>query len=84
MKFYLFLNFDISMYFKLIFTVIQPTNFSDFCCDIPDLKSDNYKLWKERILFHLRWMDEDYAIRKDEQLAVTNINTSKDITLYER
>jgi hypothetical protein len=29
-------------------------------------------------------MDEDYAIRKDEQLAVTNINTSKDITLYER
>jgi len=29
-------------------------------------------------------MDKDYAIRKDEPLAVTNINTSKDITLYEQ
>jgi hypothetical protein len=44
MKFYLFLNFDINMYFKLIFVVIQPANFSDFCYDIPDLKSDNSKI----------------------------------------
>jgi hypothetical protein len=29
-------------------------------------------------------MDKDYAIRKDEPLAVTNISTSKDITLYEQ
>jgi len=44
MKFYLFLNFDISMYFTFVFVVIQSANFSEIHCDIPDLKSDNYKI----------------------------------------
>jgi len=48
------------MYFTFIFVVIQSANFSDIHCDIPDLKSDNYKIWKERILLHLGWMDIDY------------------------
>ncbi|PIN14720.1 hypothetical protein CDL12_12642 [Handroanthus impetiginosus] len=65
------------------YILIQP-NFSDIRCDIPELKGDNYEIWKERILLHLAWMDIDYAIRKDESSKVTNSNTSQEITLYER
>jgi len=43
--------------------------------DLPILKDDNYKIWKERVILHLGWMDIDYAIRKDEPLAITE--TSK-------
>ena len=64
--------------------VVQPANFSEIRCDIPELKGDNYKVWKERILLHLGWMDIDYAIRKDEPPALTNTSTAADITLYER
>ena len=48
---------------------MQP-GFFDIKCDIPKLKEDNYKIWKERILLHLSWMDIDYAIRKDEPLVL--------------
>ena len=82
MKFYLFLNFDISMYFTFVFVVIQSANFSEIHCDIHDLKSDNYKIWKERILLHLEWMDIDYTIKIDKPFTVTNINTLKGIALY--
>jgi hypothetical protein len=84
MKFYLHLNFDINMYFKFIFVVIQSSNFFNIHYYIPNLKGDNYKIWKERILFYLGWMDIDYTIRKDELLAITNTSTSKDIVLYEQ
>ncbi|KAL5811917.1 hypothetical protein ACOSQ3_026867 [Xanthoceras sorbifolium] len=49
-------------------------------CDIPELKDDNYKIWNERILLHLRWMDIDYAIRKDEPPAITDTSSITDIT----
>nr|DAD46229.1 TPA_asm: hypothetical protein HUJ06_004459 [Nelumbo nucifera] len=52
--------------------------------DIPELWGDNYKIWKERILLHLGWMDMDYAIRKDEPPAVTEQSTPVEIALYER
>ena len=48
-------------------------------CDVPELKGDNYKVWKERVLLHLGWMDIDYAIRKIEPPTVTEINTSEEI-----
>uniref|UniRef100_A0A2N9FCT2 Reverse transcriptase Ty1/copia-type domain-containing protein n=1 Tax=Fagus sylvatica TaxID=28930 RepID=A0A2N9FCT2_FAGSY len=64
--------------------VVQPANFSDIRYDIPELKGDNYKIWKERVLLHLGWMDIDYAIRKDEPPALTDTSTAADITLYER
>uniref|UniRef100_A0A2N9J7I7 Integrase catalytic domain-containing protein n=1 Tax=Fagus sylvatica TaxID=28930 RepID=A0A2N9J7I7_FAGSY len=64
--------------------VVQPANFSDIRSDIPELKGDNYKIWKERVLLHLGWMDIDYAIRKDEPPALTDTSTAADITLYER
>ncbi|KAL5745673.1 hypothetical protein ACOSP7_001530 [Xanthoceras sorbifolium] len=62
----------------------QPTNFSDIRCDIPELKGDNYKVWKERILLHLGWMDIDYAIRQNEPPAITDTSSTADITLYEK
>ena len=65
----------------IFYAVVQPANFSEIRCDIPELKGDNYKVWKERILLHLGWMDIDYAIRKDEPLALTNTSTVADITL---
>uniref|UniRef100_A0A2N9I4A8 Retrovirus-related Pol polyprotein from transposon TNT 1-94 n=1 Tax=Fagus sylvatica TaxID=28930 RepID=A0A2N9I4A8_FAGSY len=64
--------------------VVQPANFSDIRSDIPELKGDNYKIWKERVLLHLGWMDIDYAIRKDEPPALTDTSTAADIALYER
>ena len=84
MKSCLFLNFDMSMHFKFVFTVIQPANFSYIHCDILNIaKGWYYKVWKEIILFHLGWMDIDYVIRKDKPLAVANTSTLEDITLYE-
>ena len=65
------------------YAVIQPANFSDIKCDIPDLKGDNYKVCSEIILFHLGWMDIDYGIKKDEPI-ITVANTSDEIALYER
>lgn len=52
--------------FFIFYAVVQPMNLTDINCDIPDLTGDNYKIWKERILLQLGWMDMDYAIRKDE------------------
>jgi hypothetical protein len=68
----------------LVFSASQPANFSDIRCNILDLKGDNYKVWKERILLHLGWMDIDYAIRKDEPPAVTEQSTPAEVALYER
>ena len=49
----------------LNFAVNQSANISDIKCDILELKGDNYKVWREKILLHLGWMDIDYAIRKE-------------------
>ena len=62
--------------------VMQPANFSNIKCDIPELKGDNYKVWKERILLHWGCIDIDYAIRKDKPtITDTSITTEK--ALYE-
>src|ERR1044072_8200364 len=64
--------------------VIQPASVCDIKCDIPELRGDNYKVWKERILLHLGWMDIDYAIRKDEPPAITGTSNSEAVSLYEK
>jgi len=38
-----------------------------------NLKGDNYKVWKERILLYLGWMYIDYSIRKDKSYVVINM-----------
>ena len=63
--------------------VMQPANFSNIKCDIPKLKCDNYKVWKERILLHLGCMDIDYAIRKDKP-TIIDTNTIVEKVLYEQ
>ena len=68
----------------LIFAVIQPANISDFKCDIPELRGDNYKVWKERVLLHLGWMDIDYAIRKEEPDPITEPSTAEAVYLYDK
>ncbi|KAL6350255.1 hypothetical protein AAG906_004200 [Vitis piasezkii] len=47
-------------------------------------KSNNFKIWKERILLQLGCMDIDYAIRKDEPHKITDTSTPEEILLYER
>ena len=59
-------------------------NICYFKCDIPVLRGDNFKEWKERVLLHLGWMDIDYVIRKDEPNPITVTNTAEAINLYEK
>ena len=58
--------------------------FFDIRCDILELIRENYKMWKERILLHLGWMDIDYAIRHEKSLAVDDDSEPYEINLYER
>lgn len=46
--------------------------------DIPELKGDNYKAWKEAVLLHLGCMDIDDAIRLD-QPAVPELDAPAEI-----
>ena len=52
--------------------------------DIPELRGDNYKIWKEMILLHLGYMDIDYAIRKSEPPEVTEKITPVEVALFKR
>ncbi|KAL8138491.1 hypothetical protein V2J09_004492 [Rumex salicifolius] len=65
-------------------SIILPRNISDVRSDIPELRGDNYKVWKERVLLHLGWMDIDYAIRKDELPSITETSAPEAIALYEK
>jgi len=53
-------------------------------CDIPELKGNNYKVWRERIILHLGWMDIDYAIRKNEPPSIIETSTPDVVDLYEK
>ncbi|KAF7838996.1 putative RNA-directed DNA polymerase [Senna tora] len=61
---------------------LQPLNISDF--QVLELDGNNYRLWKEKIILQLGWMDVDYAIRKDEPPALTDTSNKSKIDLYER
>ena len=65
------------------YAVMQLANFSNIKCDIPELKGDDYKVWKERILLHLGCMDIDYAIRKDKP-TIIDTSTTAEKALYEQ
>ena len=68
----------------LTFAVIQPANISYFKCDISELRGNNYKVWKERVLLHLGWMDIDYAIRIEEPDPITKTSTAEADCLYDK
>ena len=52
--------------------------------DIPELRGNNYKIWKERIFLHLGYMDIDYAIRKSEPPKVIEESTPAKVALFEQ
>ena len=56
-------------------------NIFDF--QVPKLTSDNYKIWKEKILLQLRWIDVNDAIRKEEPLKPIDTSSAFAIALYE-
>ena len=62
---------------------MQPTNHYDIRCNIPELSASNYKIWKERILLYLGWMNIDYVIRKDEP-KITKTNIKEEKVLHEQ
>ncbi|KAL0352488.1 UNVERIFIED_CONTAM: hypothetical protein Scaly_1637500 [Sesamum calycinum] len=59
-------------------------NFFDMKCDIPELIGDNYKVWNEKILLHLSWVDIDYAIRKNELAPITETSKPDEVDLYKK
>ncbi|KAL3631660.1 hypothetical protein CASFOL_024644 [Castilleja foliolosa] len=63
---------------------IYPGSVSEINSDIPELKGDNYKVWRERVLLQLGWMDIDYAIRKDEPSSITEASSPDKVDLYEK
>ena len=67
-----------------IFAASQTVNFFYIQCDVLELKGNTYKIWKERILLQLGWMDIDYAIRKVEPPAITYESSPAAVALYER
>ncbi|KAK9749600.1 hypothetical protein RND81_02G137400 [Saponaria officinalis] len=64
--------------------VILPGSSAEVKFDISKLSGDNYKVWKERVLLQLGWMDIEYAIRKDEPPAITETSTPDAMDLYEK
>ncbi|XP_031121191.1 transcription factor MYB16-like [Ipomoea triloba] len=62
----------------------QPVTHTDLTIQIPQLCSDNYKIWKERILLNLGWKELDYAVNNNKPQIPTNSSTPDEIALYER
>jgi transposase InsO family protein len=60
----------------------QPVTISDN--SVPELTGENYKVWREMVIFYLGFKDIDYAIRMDEPPSVLSTSTSVEIALYER
>ena len=77
-------QFFINKHVYLTFAVIQHANISDFKYDIPELRGDNYKVWKEKVLLHLGWMDIDYTIRKEKPDPITETSTAEVVCLYDK
>ena len=63
------------MFIFSYFAVTQSANYYDIKLQILELKGDDYKVWRERVLLHLGCMDFDYAIRKDEPPAIVATST---------
>ncbi|XP_060969716.1 G-type lectin S-receptor-like serine/threonine-protein kinase LECRK3 [Cannabis sativa] len=64
--------------------ISSTSKYAEITSEIPELRSDNFKIWKERVLLHLACTDMDYAIRKDEPAAITDTSTAAEIALREK
>ncbi|KAF7831627.1 Retrovirus-related Pol polyprotein from transposon TNT 1-94 [Senna tora] len=61
--------------------VMESVNTSEF--NVLELTRDNYKIWKEKVILQLGWMDIDYAIRENEPPVPTDTSSKVEISLYE-
>ena len=84
----IFLIFNVMnkiLIYNFIFSNLPQTiSFSDIQCDVLKLKGDNYKIWKERILLQLGWMNIDYTIKKDEPPTITYESSRVIVALYDQ
>ena len=62
---------------SLKFAVFQTSSIYDVKLEIPELKGDNYKVWKESPT-PFRMYGYRLCIRKDEPLPLLTINTKAD------
>ena len=51
---------------------------------VPLLSGDNFKDWKEQVLFKLGCMDLDLAIRVNEPASLIDASTNQERTDYEK
>ncbi|XP_031250368.1 uncharacterized protein LOC116108249 [Pistacia vera] len=51
---------------------------------VPYLNGDNYKNWRETVLFYLGYTDLDCALCKEEPPTPTDTSTQAEIALYEQ
>lgn len=66
------------------FAVSQFVNISNIKCCILELRGDNYKIWKERVILRLDWMNINNVIKKEESQVIIETNTPDVIDLYEK
>ncbi|XP_072064284.1 uncharacterized protein [Arachis hypogaea] len=57
---------------------------SETVSEVHLLSGDNYKEWKDKILFHLGCADLDYALRREEPPTPTDASSQAEVALYER
>ena len=65
-------------------TVFPTSSLSDVKLENPELKGDNYKVWRERVLLQLGCRDIDYVIRKDEPSTLLATSTKAKVELYDK
>ncbi|KAL1334041.1 hypothetical protein AAHE18_11G147900 [Arachis hypogaea] len=57
---------------------------SETVSEVHLLSGDNYKEWKDKILFHLGCADLGYALRREEPPTPTDASSQTEVELYER
>ncbi|XP_025678221.1 uncharacterized protein [Arachis hypogaea] len=57
---------------------------SETVSEVHLLSGDNYKEWKDKILFHLGCADLGYALRREEPTTSTDASSQAEVALYER
>ena len=80
-QFYLCLKILIQTF---TFTASQSVTHTDLNIEVPELRGDNYKMWKETILLNLGWKDLDYAIHNGKLPVPTKESTQDEVALYEQ
>ncbi|XP_062080554.1 uncharacterized protein LOC133785322 [Humulus lupulus] len=57
------------------------SSFAAVLTEVPELRDDNFKIWKEIVLFHLRCASMEYAITNYEPATIKETSTEDEIAL---